>query len=77
MQNLTYHCRQRTEALAENQCKFGCIYQVRFEHVIVQGANKISYDSLSNLKSYWNERILYQRTIMHIFLQHERNVWIL
>ena len=40
-QNLTYHCRQRIEALADNQCKFGCIYQVRFEHVIAQGANKI------------------------------------
>ena len=53
MQNLTYHCRQRIEALADNQCKFGCIFkliQVRFEHVIVQGANKISYDSLLNLK---------------------------
>ena len=50
MQNLTYHCRQRIEALADNQCKFGCIYQVRFEHVIAQGANKISYDSLLNLK---------------------------
>ena len=77
MQNLTYHCRQRIEALADNQCKFGCIYQVRFEHVIVQGANKISYDSLSNLKSYWNERISYQKTTIHIFLQHEGNVWIL
>ena len=74
MQNLTYHCRQRIEALADNQCKFGCIYQVRFEHVIVQGANKISYDSLSNLKSYWNERISYQRTVTLIFLQHEGNI---
>ena len=77
MQNLRYYCKQRIETLADKQCKFGCIYRVRFEHIIVQGANKISYDSLSNLKSYWNERILYQRTIMHIFLQHERNVWIL
>ena len=76
VQNLRYHCRQRIEALADKQCKFGCIYWVRFEHIIVQGANKISYDSLSNLKSYWNERILYQRNI-HIFLQHEGNVWIL
>ena len=32
--------------------KFFCIYQVRFEHIINQGANKILYDSLSNLKSY-------------------------
>ena len=50
MQNLSYYCRQRIEALAEKQCKFGCIYWVRFEHNIVQGANKISYDWLSNLK---------------------------
>ena len=48
VQNLRYHCRQRIEALADKQCKFGCIYGVRFEHIIVQGANKISYDSLSN-----------------------------
>ena len=50
MQNIRCYCRQRIEALAEKQCKFGCIYRVRFEHIIVQGANKISYDRLSNLK---------------------------
>ena len=42
MQNLRYYCRQRIEALADKQ--------VRFEDIIVQGANKISYDSLSNLE---------------------------
>ena len=28
------------------------IYPVGFEHLIVQSANKIPYDSLSNVKSY-------------------------
>ena len=74
MQNLRYYCRQRIEGLADKQCKCGCIYRVMFEQIIVQSANKISYDSLSNLKSYWNERISCQRTIIHIFLQHEENV---
>ena len=77
MQNLRYYSRLRIEALADKQCKFGCIYRVRFEHIIVHSANKISYDSLSNLKSYWNEIILCQRTIIHIFSQHKGNVWIL
>ena len=74
MQNLRYYCKERIEALADKQCKFGCIYiyQVRFEH-IVQSANKISYNSLTNLESYWN----LQGTIIHIFLLHEGNVWIL
>ena len=46
-----------------------CLYiPSRFEHTIFQGANKISYDSFSNLKGYWNERISCQRTIIHIFL---------
>ena len=49
------YCRQRIEVLSDKQCKFG-LYRVRFEH-IVQGANKISYDSLLNLKGYCNERI--------------------
>ena len=48
MENLQYYCRQRIEALAVKRCKFGCTYCVRFEHIIVQGANKISYNSLSN-----------------------------
>ena len=73
MQNLRYYCGQRIEALVDKQSKFGCIHRVRFEHIIVQGANKILYDSLSNYKSYWNERPLCQRNI-HIFLQHEGNV---
>ena len=50
MQSLTFYCRQRIEALADKQCKFGCIYRVRFEHIIVHKANEISYDSLSNIK---------------------------
>ena len=50
MQNLDFYCRQRTETLAKKQWQFGYIYQVRFEHLFVQGANKVSYDSLSNLK---------------------------
>ena len=33
---------QRIEVLADKKCKFGCIYRIRFEH-IVQDANKISY----------------------------------
>ena len=74
--NLRYYCRQRIEALAHRQCKFDCMYWVRFEH-IVQSVNKISYDSVSNLKSYWNERISCQRTSIHIFLQHEGTVWIM
>ena len=55
MQNRRYYCKERIEALADKQCKFGCIYiyQVRFEH-IVQSANKISYNSHTNLESYWN-----------------------
>ena len=52
MQNLRYYCRQRIEALEDKQCKFGCIYRVRFEQIIVQEASKISYDLLSNSKSY-------------------------
>ena len=59
MQNIRCYCRQRIEALAEKQCKFGCMYRVRFEHIIVHGANKISYDRLSNLKKLlkWNNFI--------------------
>ena len=52
MQNLRYYCRQRIEAFAGKQCKFGCICRVKFEHFIVQFENKISDDSLSNLKIY-------------------------
>ena len=52
MQNLRYYCRQRIEALAYKQYKFGCIYQVRFKKIIVQGANKISYNLLPNFKRY-------------------------
>ena len=77
MQNLRYYCRQRIEALTDKQCKFGSIFQVRFEHIIVQREKKISYDSFSNLKSYWNERVSYQRTVIHTFLQHEGNIWTL
>ena len=50
MQNLRYYCRQRIEAYVDKQCKFGCIYQVSFGHIIVQSASKIFHDSLSNLK---------------------------
>ena len=53
------------------------IYPVRFEHIIVQSSNKIPYDSLSNVKSYWNEIISRQRTITYILLQHEESVWVL
>ena len=49
-QNPRCYCRHRIEALADKLCKFGYIYGVRFEHIIVQSANKISYDPLSNLK---------------------------
>ena len=55
IQNLRYYFRQRIEALVEKQCKFGFIYRVRFEHIIiqfVQSANTISYDSLPTFKSY-------------------------
>ena len=79
MQNLRYYLKyywQRIQVLADKQWKFGCIYWVSFED-IVQCANKISYDSLPDLKSCWNERMSYQRTIIHIFLQHEGDVWIL
>ena len=38
MQNLRHYCRQRIEALTDKQCKFGYIYRVRFEHIIVQSA---------------------------------------
>ena len=44
MQNLKFYCRQRIEDLADTQCKFGCIYRVRLEHIIVHGANEILYD---------------------------------
>ena len=50
--NRRYYRGQRIEAFADKQCNFCCIYQFRFEHIIVQGANKTSYDALSNLKSY-------------------------
>ena len=50
MQNLDFYCRQRTGTLAKKQWQFGYLYQVRFEHLFVQGADKVSHDSLSNLK---------------------------
>ena len=28
------------------------VYPIRYEHITVQNANKVPYDSLSNLKSY-------------------------
>ena len=56
-QNLRYYWRQRIVALVDKQCKFSCIDWVRFEHAVVPSANKISYDSLLNLKKYWDERI--------------------
>ena len=63
MQNLKSYCRQTIEALAEKQCQFGYIYQFRLEHIIVQGANKISYDSLSNLKLLkWKNYYIYFST---------------
>ena len=75
MQNLRYYCRQRIQALADKQCKFGFMYQVRFEYITVQSANKTSYDSLSNLKSYWNERMSCQRTIMlYIFFYNMKEM---
>ena len=74
MQNLRYYCRQRIEALADKQCKFGCIYQVRFEHIIVQSGNKISYDSLSNLKITEMKEFHVKEPLCIIFLQHEGNV---
>ena len=53
MQNLRYYCRERIEAFADKQCKFGCIYRVKFEHFsFVHFANKASDDSLSNLKVF-------------------------
>ena len=45
MQNLR-HYWQRIEGLADKQSQFGCIYRVRFEDIMVQGANKISYNLL-------------------------------
>ena len=45
MQNLIYYCRQRIEALTICNANLA-VYRVRFEHAIVQSANKISYDSL-------------------------------
>ena len=51
MQNLRYYQRQKIETLADKQGKFGCIYRVRFERIVVQSANKISFDSLPNLKN--------------------------
>ena len=53
------------------------VYPVSFEHIIDQSANKIPYDSLSNLESYLNERISCERTIIYIFVQNEGNVGIL
>ena len=56
MQNLRYYCRERIEAFADKQCKFGCIYRVKFEHFIVHFANKASDDSLSNLKVFTSKK---------------------
>ena len=53
------------------------VYPVSFEHIIDQSANKIPYDSLSNLETYLNERISCERTIIYIFVQNEGNVGIL
>ena len=73
MQNLRYYCRYRNKVLTDKPCKFACAL---IKHIIVQSANKTSYNWLSNLKSYWNKRVSCQRTIIHVFLQHEENVWI-
>ena len=75
MQNLKYYCRQLK--LWQISSAILTVYQVTFEHIIVHSANKASFDSLSNLRSYWNERISCQRTIIHISLWNEENVWIL
>ena len=50
-QNLRHYCKQRVEALADKQCRLGYISS-QGKHGIDQGANKIPYDSLSNLKIY-------------------------
>ena len=39
MQNLKFYCRQNIETLADKQCKFGCIYRLRSENIIVHGEN--------------------------------------
>ena len=44
------------------------------EDIIIQSANKTSYDSFSDLQSYLNEKISCKRTIVHISLQREGNV---
>ena len=49
----------------------------RFEH-IVQSANntsQVSYNSLSNLKSYWNERSSCQRSIFSTFLYNMKEMF--
>ena len=48
MQNLIYYCRQGVNALAVSNANL-VVYPVRFENIIVPSANKIPYDSLSNL----------------------------
>ena len=65
MQHLKYYCRQRIEALADKQCKFGCIYRVRFEH-IVQSAYKVSYDLLLNLKNVKESLYIFFYNMMEI-----------
>ena len=70
MQNLMYYCRQRIEAFADKQCKCGCLYRVRFEHI--QSASKVPYESLSNLKNNWNERISCQKTYTYFSRKYTR-----
>ena len=61
MQNLRHYCRLRIESLACKQCKFGCIPSLAWTYHWSE-SSKFPYDSLSNLKSFQNERISYQRT---------------
>ena len=50
IQNLR-SCRQKIETWQIINANV-TVYPVSFEHIIDQSANKIPYDSLSNLKSY-------------------------
>ena len=41
--NLVYYCRQGVEFLQIQNANLA-VYPIRFEHVIVQSANRIPYD---------------------------------
>ena len=76
MQNLRYYCRWELKPWQTSNEKLAVNTELGLNILLFKVQIK-PHDSLSNLKTYWNERVSYQRTIIHIFPQYEGNVWVL